>query len=77
MQIAIPLYERFTALEKSLGVSPRTLSERLKELEDQNIVDRRAFAEVFGTYLVMIESLTLADVDLYLWLIVGSGTEDF
>lgn len=38
--------KRFTALEKSLGVSPRTLSERLKELEDQGIVDRRAFAEV-------------------------------
>jgi DNA-binding HxlR family transcriptional regulator len=38
--------KRFTALEKSLGVSPRTLSERLKELEDQSIVDRRAFAEV-------------------------------
>lgn len=38
--------KRFTALEKSLGVSPRTLSERLKELEDQQIVDRQAFAEV-------------------------------
>ena len=38
--------KRFTALEKSLGVSPRTLSERLKELEDQSIVDRKAYAEV-------------------------------
>lgn len=38
--------KRFTALERSLGVSPRTLSERLKELEDQQIVDRRAYAEV-------------------------------
>jgi DNA-binding HxlR family transcriptional regulator len=37
---------RFTALEKVLKVSPRTLSERLKELEDQNIVHRQAFAEV-------------------------------
>ncbi len=38
--------KRFTVLEKSLGVSPRTLSERLKELEDQNIVARQAYAEV-------------------------------
>jgi DNA-binding HxlR family transcriptional regulator len=38
--------KRFTALERSLGVSPRTLSERLKELEDQFIVERKAFAEV-------------------------------
>jgi DNA-binding HxlR family transcriptional regulator len=37
---------RFTALEKVLKVSPRTLSERLKELEDQGIVNRKAFAEV-------------------------------
>jgi DNA-binding HxlR family transcriptional regulator len=37
---------RFTTLEKALKVSPRTLSERLKELEDQGIVNRRAFAEV-------------------------------
>jgi DNA-binding HxlR family transcriptional regulator len=38
--------KRFTALEKILRVSPRTLSERLKELEDQNIIDRQSFAEV-------------------------------
>ena len=38
--------KRFTALEKTLGVSPRTLSERLKELEDQAIVERKAYAEV-------------------------------
>ena len=37
---------RFTALEKILKVSPRTLSERLKELEDQGIVHRQAYAEV-------------------------------
>jgi DNA-binding HxlR family transcriptional regulator len=29
-----------------LRVSPRTLSERLKELEEQNIIDRQSFAEV-------------------------------
>jgi DNA-binding HxlR family transcriptional regulator len=37
---------RFTALEKVLKVSPRTLSERLKELEGQEIVHRQAYAEV-------------------------------
>ena len=37
---------RFTALEKILKVSPRTLSERLKELEEQGIIHRRAYAEV-------------------------------
>ena len=37
---------RFTALEKVLKVSPRTLSERLKELEEQGIVHRQAYAEV-------------------------------
>ena len=37
---------RFTALEKILKVSPRTLSERLKELEEQGIVHRQAYAEV-------------------------------
>ncbi len=37
---------RFTALEKALKVSPRTLSERLKELEEQGVVSRQAFPEV-------------------------------
>lgn len=37
---------RFTALEKILKVSPRTLSERLKELEEQGIIHRQAYAEV-------------------------------
>jgi DNA-binding HxlR family transcriptional regulator len=37
---------RFTALEKALKVSPRTLSERLKELEEYNIVTRIAYPEV-------------------------------
>ncbi len=38
--------KRFTALEKILRVSPRTLSERLKELEEQNVIHRQSFAEV-------------------------------
>ena len=38
---------RFCELERSLdGISPRTLSLRLKALEDQGIVERKTFAEV-------------------------------
>jgi DNA-binding HxlR family transcriptional regulator len=37
---------RFTQLERSLeGISPRTLSQRLKALEDEGIIDREVFAE--------------------------------
>ena len=38
---------RFSELERSLrGISPKTLSERLKKLEECAIVSRRCFAEV-------------------------------
>ena len=38
---------RFSALEKSLvGISPKTLTERLKYLEAERIVRRRCYAEV-------------------------------
>lgn len=38
---------RFCELERSLGgISPRTLSLRLRELEEHTIVERRTFAEV-------------------------------
>lgn len=38
---------RFCELERSLGgISPRTLSLRLRELEENEIVERRTFAEV-------------------------------
>lgn len=38
---------RFCELERSLaGISPRTLSLRLRALEDEGIVERRTFAEV-------------------------------
>jgi DNA-binding HxlR family transcriptional regulator len=38
---------RFSALERSLaGISPKTLSERLKGLERAGIITRRSFAEV-------------------------------
>jgi DNA-binding HxlR family transcriptional regulator len=38
---------RFCELERSLqGISPRTLSLRLRELEENGIVERRSYAEV-------------------------------
>ena len=38
---------RFSELERSLaGISPKTLSERLKRLEDADVVERHCFAEV-------------------------------
>jgi DNA-binding HxlR family transcriptional regulator len=38
---------RFSELERSLsGISPKTLSERLKRLEEAGVVDRACFAEV-------------------------------
>ena len=38
---------RFSALERSLtGISPKTLSERLKRLEEAAVVERTCFAEV-------------------------------
>jgi len=39
--------QRFCGLERSLeGISPRTLSLRLRALEDQGIVERRTYPEV-------------------------------
>lgn len=39
--------KRFSELERSLrGVSPKTLSERLKKLEDAHVVTRTCYAEV-------------------------------
>ncbi|MCC6315695.1 MAG: helix-turn-helix transcriptional regulator [Thermomicrobiales bacterium] len=38
---------RFSELERSLaGISPKTLSERLRRLEEAGVVDRCCFAEV-------------------------------
>jgi DNA-binding HxlR family transcriptional regulator len=38
---------RFSELERSLiGISPKTLSERLKRLEEARVIERRCFAEV-------------------------------
>jgi DNA-binding HxlR family transcriptional regulator len=39
--------QRFCELERSLeGISPRTLSLRLRALEDEDIVERRTYPEV-------------------------------
>jgi DNA-binding HxlR family transcriptional regulator len=39
--------KRFGALEQSLvGISPRTLSQRLDDLERHNIITKKSFAEV-------------------------------
>ena len=39
--------KRFNQLERSLeGISPKTLSERLRHLEEEGIVRRQTFAEV-------------------------------
>jgi DNA-binding HxlR family transcriptional regulator len=39
--------KRFSQLERSLrGISPKTLSERLKKLEEARVVNRTCFAEV-------------------------------
>lgn len=38
---------RFSELERSLtGISPKTLSERLKRLEEAEVIERQCFAEV-------------------------------
>ncbi len=38
---------RYNELEKKLGeISPKTLADRLKELESANIIKREAFAEI-------------------------------
>ena len=38
--------KRFNQLERSLqGISPKTLSERLRSLEEEGIISRRTFAE--------------------------------
>ncbi|MGD2252975.1 MAG: helix-turn-helix domain-containing protein [Anaerolineales bacterium] len=37
---------RFTALQQSLQVNPRTLSQRLSQLEAEGIIRRQCYAEV-------------------------------
>jgi DNA-binding HxlR family transcriptional regulator len=40
-------HRRFSELERSLiGISPKTLSERLKRLEEAEVVERQCYAEV-------------------------------
>jgi DNA-binding HxlR family transcriptional regulator len=37
---------RFSELEHSLGISPRTLSQRLDDLKKKNLITKKAYAEV-------------------------------
>ncbi len=75
---------RFSELERSLmGISPKTLSERLKRLEDAGVVVRECFAEVpprveysltakGHALLPVIESMRAFGVD---WLSAGGCGE--
>ena len=75
---------RFSELERSLtGISPKTLSERLKRLEDAGVVVRECFAEVpprveysltakGHALLPVIESMRAFGVD---WLSAGGCDE--
>jgi DNA-binding HxlR family transcriptional regulator len=38
--------QRFNVLQNSLGISPRVLSSRLQELEEEGLISRQIFAEV-------------------------------
>lgn len=43
----VPGVKRFNQLERSLqGISPKTLSERLRSLEEEGVIMRQMFAEV-------------------------------
>ncbi len=76
---------RFSELERSLaGISPKTLSERLKRLEDAGVVVRECFAEVpprveysltakGHALLPVIESMRAFGVD---WLSTGTCGDD-
>lgn len=37
---------RFSAMESSLGIGPRTLSQRLDDLEQRNVITKKCYAEV-------------------------------
>ena len=57
--------KRFNQLERSLrGISPKTLSERLRSLEEEGIIIRQTFAEVPPRveYSLTTRGLDLCDV---------------
>lgn len=57
--------KRFNQLERSLhGISPKTLSERLRSLEEEGIIIRQTFAEVPPRveYSLTEKGLDLVDV---------------
>src|SRR5438874_12832679 len=57
--------KRFNQLERSLhGISPKTLSERLRSLEEEGVILRKTFAEVphRDKYTLTEKRLDLVDV---------------
>jgi len=63
---------RFCELERSLhGISPRTLSLRLRALEEEEIVERQSFAEVPPRVEYALTDKGLALLPIIV--IVGSG----
>lgn len=38
--------QRFSTMQSTTGIGPRTLSQRLDELEQKNIITKKTFAEV-------------------------------
>ena len=62
--------KRFNELERSLeGISPKTLSERLRRLEAEGMVTRRCFAEVPPRveYTLTEQGRTLEPILLAMW----------
>jgi DNA-binding HxlR family transcriptional regulator len=56
---------RFSQLQRSLcGISPRTLSIRLRSLEDEGVVERREFAEMPPRveYRLTLKGMALAPI---------------
>ncbi len=57
--------KRFGELQRSLpGISPKTLSERLKQLEENDILTKKVFAEVplHVEYSLTIKGQSLKDI---------------
>ncbi|CAN5143202.1 helix-turn-helix domain-containing protein [soil metagenome] len=57
--------KRFGELQRALpGISPKTLSERLKELEDDGIVNKKIFNEIplHVEYTLTKKGLSLKDI---------------
>jgi len=57
--------KRFGELQRALpGISPKTLSQRLRELEEENIISKKVYAEIplHVEYTLTEKGKTLSDV---------------